>query len=194
MTTKLETPVKQKKGADRQLELSSLLIQLVADQRLTQADADNMVLGRRTQQQMEWHPLEFIAAQSFLDQQRPGKLLDEETESWIHSFERYITGKLKEKITTEHKLILSYFRKSELLNRKRLYTILLSESNNHFSVLEQLKKTGLIYDHPASSENTPVFVLDRELMKANFSEELISLLGNSYIDYDSVTKYILNTL
>ena len=31
-------------------------------------------------------------------------------------------------------------------------------------------------------------------MKVNFTDELISLIGNSFIDYDSVTKHILNTL
>lgn len=123
-----------------------------------------------------------------------GKLLDEETESWIHSFERFITNKLKDKIITEHKLILAYFRKSELLNKRRLYTILLTESNNHFAVLGQLKNSGLIYEHESSTESIPVFVLDRELMKANFTDELIILLGNEFIHYDSVTKHILNTL
>jgi len=122
-----------------------------------------------------------------------GKLLDEENESWIHSFDYYISKKLKTQVTTEHKLILSYFRKSELLNKRRLYTILLSESNNHFTVLEQLKDAGLIYEHPSSTENIPVFLLDRELMKANFSDELMALIGNDFIVYDSVTKHILNT-
>lgn len=123
-----------------------------------------------------------------------GKLLDEESKSWINSFEKYISNKLKDNIKEEHKLVLSYFRKSELLNRKRLYTLLLSESNNHFAVLEQLKKSGLIYEHIASTENTPIYVLDRQLMKENFSDELISLIGNGYISYDSVTKNILNAL
>lgn len=123
-----------------------------------------------------------------------GKLLDEESESWIHSFNRYISKKLNDHITFEHKLILAYFRKSEILNRRRLYTILLSESNNHFVVLEQLKNVGLIFEHPSSTESIPVFVLDRELMKANFSNELIALLGSSFVNYDSVTKHILNTL
>ncbi len=123
-----------------------------------------------------------------------GKLLDEETESWINSFENYIINKLKDKITFEHKIVLAYFRKSELLNKNRLYTILLTESNNHLTVVEQLKTSNLIVEHAASTENIPVYVLDRELMKTNFNTELIEMLGEEYIHYENTTKNILNIL
>jgi ATP-dependent DNA helicase RecG len=123
-----------------------------------------------------------------------GKLLDEETESWINSFERYIIKKLKNTISFEHKIVLAYFRKSELLNRRRYYTILLSESNNHYNIIEELKTANLIYEHPSSTENIIVYVLDRELMKSNFNNELIELIGNEFIDYDVTIKNILNVL
>lgn len=72
---------KSKKSADRPLEMSSLLVQLVADERITQAEADNVMAARRTsnKQQMDLHPLTFIAQQELLDQTREGKLLDEES-------------------------------------------------------------------------------------------------------------------
>ncbi|NDP22448.1 MAG: hypothetical protein GZ091_15395 [Paludibacter sp.] len=123
-----------------------------------------------------------------------GKLLDEETESWINSFENYITNKLKDKITFEHKIVLAYFKKSEIHNRNRLYTILLSESNNHLDIIDQLRNCVLIYEHPASTENIPVYILDRELMKSNFNNELIELLGDAFIHYDVTIKNILNIL
>jgi len=123
-----------------------------------------------------------------------GKLLDEECENWLLSFEKFIIGKLKGDVTHEHKLVLTYFRKSELLNRRRLFTILLTESNNHFQALESLRKSGLIYEHPAGSDNSPVYILDRELMKDDFTDELIDLLGQGYVHYDEVTKNILNII
>ncbi len=123
-----------------------------------------------------------------------GKLLDNESESWISSFENYIISKLKDKILTEHKVILSYFRKSELQNRRRRYTILLTESNNHFLVLEQLKNAGLIFEHKASSSNIPIFVLDRELMKTDFTQELIKIIGEGFVNFSTISKNILNTI
>ena len=123
-----------------------------------------------------------------------GKLLDNESESWISSFENYIVSKLKDKIKTEHKVILSYFRKSEFQNKRRRYTILLTESNNHFLILEQLKNAGLIFEHKASNSNTPIFVLDRELMKTDFTQELIKIIGEGFVNFNSISKHILNTI
>jgi predicted HTH transcriptional regulator len=123
-----------------------------------------------------------------------GKLVDDETEDWLNSFNKYITDKLNNQITTEHKIVLAYFRKSELLNRRRLYTILLSEGNNHFSVLEEFKKAKLIYEHESSTENIPIFIIDRELMKDSFTEELIELLGDEFVNYEITAKNILNTI
>jgi general secretion pathway protein E len=75
---------KSKKSADRPLELPSLLLRLIADERLSQKDADNLLVLRRTQQQIELHPLTFIAEQSLADQKNPGKVLDEEAlANWL---------------------------------------------------------------------------------------------------------------
>jgi len=121
-----------------------------------------------------------------------GKLMDEAVESWLNGFDNYIVGKLKTHLTFEHKSALAYFYKSELLNKKRYFTILLTESNNHFAVIEQLKESGLIYEHPVSTEESVVYVLDRILMKTQFTDELIALIGEDYIHYDDVAKEILN--
>jgi ATP-dependent DNA helicase RecG len=121
-----------------------------------------------------------------------GKLVDESIETWIGGFETYIVTKLKSEITFEHKAALAYFYKSELVNRQRLFAILLTESNNHFTVIDALKTAGIIVEHPASSEENPVYVLDRVLMKTDFTDEFIALLGNEYIHYDEVAKQVLN--
>jgi predicted HTH transcriptional regulator len=121
-----------------------------------------------------------------------GRLVDEEIENWIKGFENYIINKLKGNLTFDHKSVLAYFYKSERLNRQRRYTILLTESNNHFSVIEQLKNAGLISEHESSTEENVVYILDRVLMKTTFTDELFQLIGNQYIAYDEVAKEILN--
>lgn len=121
-----------------------------------------------------------------------GKLVDEAIESWLNGFDNYIVRKLKNHLSFEHKAVLAYFYKSELLNKQRFFTILLTESNNHYLVIEELKEAGLIYEHPASTEENVVYVLDRVLMKTQFTDELIALVGDEYIHYDDVAKEILN--
>jgi hypothetical protein len=121
-----------------------------------------------------------------------GKLVDEYIETWLNGFERYIELKIKNKLTYEHKAVLAYFYKSELLNRKRYFTILLSESNNHFEVIDEFRRNGVLYEHQASSEQTPIYVLDRVLLKTDFRDELTELIGITYIGLEQVTKDILN--
>ncbi len=121
-----------------------------------------------------------------------GKLVDDEIEIWLRGFERYIEQKIQTKLSQEHKAVLAYFYKSERLNRKRYFTILLSESNNHFEVIDEFKRAGILYEHQASTEQVPIYVLDRVLVKTDFRDELIQLIGNEYISYDLEAKEILN--
>lgn len=123
-----------------------------------------------------------------------GTLIDNSIEVWLNGFEQYIIYKLKDNLTTEHKQVLAYFYKSERLNENRKYTILLSESNNHLQVINHLKSAGLIYEHEASTEENPIYILDRTLMKTNFQDELIDLIGNEFITYDKTSKDILNLI
>ena len=123
-----------------------------------------------------------------------GKLLDETAENWLAGFNTYIVSKLQQQPTPEHKAVLTYFYKSELLNRQRYFTILLSESNNHFVVIDQLKQAQLLYEHAASTEENPIYVLDRVLMKTNYASELLSLIGEEYHKYDQITQETLNLL
>src|SRR6202042_1365872 len=90
--------------------------------------------------------------------------------------------------------LLAYFYKSELLNRKRLYTILLNESNNHFDVIDQLRGAGIIYEHPLSDKYAPVYILDRELMKIDFTAELMQLIGTEFKNFNKTEKQVLNLL
>ncbi|MDP3927404.1 MAG: putative DNA binding domain-containing protein [Bacteroidota bacterium] len=121
-----------------------------------------------------------------------GKLVDDSIETWLNGFQTYIELKIKNTLTYEHKAVLAYFYKSELLNRKRFFTILLSESNNHFEVIDELKRNGILFEHQVSSEQTPIYVLDRVLLKTDFREELTGIMGESYIGLEQAAKEILN--
>ncbi len=121
-----------------------------------------------------------------------GKLVDESIDHWLKGFERYIEFKIKNKLTYEHKAVLAYFYKSELLNRKRYFTILLSESNNHFEVIDEFRRNGVLFEHDASSEQTPIYILDRVLLKTDFRDELTDIIGMNFIGLDQVAKEILN--
>jgi len=121
-----------------------------------------------------------------------GKLVDDGIEFWLKSFGNYINKKLRAPLIDEHKQVLAYLKKSELLNKERKYTILLSDSNNHFNVIVDLKESGLIYEHSISSEENPVYVLDRNLMKDKFTDELFNLFGKQILTWSETIKIILN--
>lgn len=124
-----------------------------------------------------------------------GKLMDDETQRWMNSFYGYIRERLNGKLTQEHELVLAYLLKSERLNQKRLYTILLSPSNNHFDVLSDLLKSGLIIEHAtASTEQTPIYFIDKELTLDDFSQQIEEQTGKLLSGLDDVHKKILNII
>ncbi|MFO1388529.1 GspE/PulE family protein [Cellvibrio sp.] len=64
---------------DRVLDLRGVLMDLVADGRLSQEDANVLLGSSRTREQAIMHPLVYIASQNLDDQKRPGKMLDGDT-------------------------------------------------------------------------------------------------------------------
>lgn len=123
-----------------------------------------------------------------------GKLVDEYIEMWLSSFRKYIHKKLFADLTFEQKAILAYFFKSEKLNNKKCYTILLSQDNNHFDMIDSLLTAGLIFEHPSGDENYPVYLIDRELVKDNFFSELQELFGPDFSFLNPTAIKILNIM
>ncbi|BAP42134.1 GspE/PulE family protein [Pseudomonas sp. LJDD11] len=69
---------------DRWLDLNDLLRELVAQNHLSQTDAEAAVTQRRSAANIQLHPLEFLATQQFDDLARPGRKLDLETlTAWL---------------------------------------------------------------------------------------------------------------
>lgn len=58
------------------LNLRGVIDDLVADGRLSQEDADKLTIMPRTQEQLNWHPIEVIAEESYVDQKNLTRDLD----------------------------------------------------------------------------------------------------------------------
>jgi ATP-dependent DNA helicase RecG len=106
-----------------------------------------------------------------------GKVYDDEMDLWLGSFAGYISKKLGRELTFDEKIMLSFFYKSERLNRIEQYTILLTMDNNHKDVIATLEENNLIFKNPASPEIYPIYQVDRVLMKKEFSSELKDIYG-----------------
>ncbi|WP_127128682.1 helix-turn-helix domain-containing protein [Pseudoflavitalea rhizosphaerae] len=124
-----------------------------------------------------------------------GRVLDEEAEWWLRSFGGYIYRKTNGRdLTEEQKTVLSYFYKSERLNRIEKYTIALTPDNNHFAVISQLEDWGLIYKHPNGPDLYPVYLVDRTLTKFDFIDDLRRIFGGAYDDLKLDYKDVLNVI
>jgi ATP-dependent DNA helicase RecG len=124
-----------------------------------------------------------------------GKLLDSETEWWMNAYHNYLNNRLNGKFTVEHKLVLAYIHKSEKLNQKQFYTILLSPNNNHFDVLSDLKRSGLIWEHRSSNgDQTPIYRLDKELLITDFTHLIEKCTGKSLAGMDSTYRAVLTII
>ena len=78
------------KKPDISLNYRTILNDLVADDRLSEADADTLSLKTRTKAQLTWHPLEIIAEENCQDQKNPDQTLD------IEVLTRWLCSKAKQ--------------------------------------------------------------------------------------------------
>ncbi len=124
-----------------------------------------------------------------------GQVLDDEAEWWIKSFGGYIYRKTNgRQLTNEQKTVLSYFYKSERLNKIEKYTIALTPDNNHFAVIAQLENWGLIFKHEQSPELYPIYLVDRTLTKLDFIDELREIYGGAYDELSPDYRDVLNVI
>lgn len=124
-----------------------------------------------------------------------GKVLDEATAEWLDLMDGLIASKTQERqLTQEHRMVLAYLLKSERANRRGLYTLALTPSNNHFGAITDLKLWGLIELHPASDQFREVYVVCRELAQDDYYGELRSLFGADFDTQDEMAKQTLNMI
>lgn len=128
-----------------------------------------------------------------------GKVFDDAMASWLNSFSGYIIEKYEKELEEDEKIMLSFFYKSEMLNRLENYTILLTMDNNHKEIIANLEEKGLIFRNAQSPDIHPIYLVDRILIKKDFSNVLKSMFSNDYIllkpDYQEVLQaiYLHNT-
>ncbi len=123
-----------------------------------------------------------------------GKVLDDEMQWWLKSFEGYIFRKTNGKELNEELLTaLAYFYKSERLNKAERYTIALTPDNN-FSVIADLEVSALIFRHLGSPQLYPVFLVDRTLIRTEFTDELRVIFGGDYDNLKPEVKEVLNVV
>jgi predicted HTH transcriptional regulator len=124
-----------------------------------------------------------------------GKVYDETMKVWLNSFGGYIFRQYGRELNEEEKIMLSFFYKSEQLNRLESYTILFTNDNNHRSVIANLEEKGLIFKNPQSPEIYPIYLVDRVLVKMDFTEDLKKSFGNTEIDsLKTEYKEVLNAI
>jgi ATP-dependent DNA helicase RecG len=123
-----------------------------------------------------------------------GRVYDDAMAIWLKSFSRYVVSKMNRELSQDEKIMLSFFRKSELLNRLERYTILLTMGNNHSEVIANLEEKGLIFKNPHGTDINPIYQVDKVLMKNDFSDELNNILGKEWLslkdDYQQVLQAI----
>ena len=124
-----------------------------------------------------------------------GKLIDENFNSFLTSFDLFIEKSLNgSKLTDEEIAVLAYFYKSEIANLKYRHTILLTPDNNHFNAISRLEKSGLIYKHPESPVLYPVYLLNRELMRDDYVTELRAIFGGEFDNISELSKQTLSLI
>lgn len=112
-----------------------------------------------------------------------GRLVDERMEELFRSFDGYIENKLQGRVlSNEQKRVLAYLMKSEWANRDLCYTIILTPDNNHYSQLQLLEDAVLISRHTDSPPLHPIYVVDRVLMRSDYTAELRTLYGPMTFD------------
>ncbi len=123
-----------------------------------------------------------------------GKVCDDAMNQWFRSFSGYIIQKMGGELLEDEKIMLSFFRKSEALNRLEHYTILLTMDNNHKEVIARLEEKGLIFRDPQSPEIYPIYRVDRVLLKTDFSDVLENIFGEEWTNLKFEYREIVNAI
>jgi hypothetical protein len=124
-----------------------------------------------------------------------GRVLDDSMEAWLGLFDGFIARKTGgANLTPEQKVVLAYVIKSEQANRLGRYTIALTPDNNHFQVIAELERIGLLQTHPDSERFHRVYLAASELVETDVAAELRALLGSTYEQADPIYQATLQAV
>lgn len=121
-----------------------------------------------------------------------GRVLDDSTEAWLGLFDGFIAAKTGgPALTDEQRVVLAYVIKSEEANRLGRHTIALTSDNNHFKVIADLDRWGLIAAHPDSDRYHRVYCAALEFVQSDTGTELRSIFGPIFDEQDEMYQAIL---
>lgn len=124
-----------------------------------------------------------------------GRILDDSMDAWLGLFDGFIAQKTSgANLTTEQKVVLAYVIKSEQANRFGRYTIALTPDNNHFQVIADLERVGLLQTHPDSERFHRVYLAASELVEPDVASELRGLLKSAYEQADPIYQATLQVV
>lgn len=124
-----------------------------------------------------------------------GSVLDEGVQAWFELFDGFIDQRRGGRpLTHEHLVVLAYLLKSERLNRQGRHTLALTKSNNHFEVLDDLTRAGLVELHDRSERFKEAHVVCRELAEDGCFDELRSAFGTAVEQLDDLTIGVLEMI
>lgn len=122
-----------------------------------------------------------------------GKVFDDKMETWLKCYSGYLTKKYGKELNEEEKVILSYFYKSENLNRLDRYTILLTSDNNHKNIISNLEEKQLLINIQ-SPDIYPIYIVDRALTKTDYSDKLSAIFKSDFELLPEKYKNVLNAI
>ncbi|SHG29570.1 Predicted transcriptional regulator, contains HTH domain [Flavobacterium micromati] len=123
-----------------------------------------------------------------------GKVYDDKMEIWLKCYAGYLSEKYGKELSEEENVILSYFYKSETLNRLDRYTILLTSDNNHKNIISNLEEKGLLIKNNNSTEIYPVYIVDRVLTETDYSAKLNTIFKSDFELLPDKYKNVLNAI
>lgn len=123
-----------------------------------------------------------------------GKVFDDKMDTWLKCYSGYLTKKYGRELNDEEKVILSYFYKSETLNRLDRYTIMLTSDNNHKNIISNLEEKKLLIKNTQSPDIYPIYIVDRVLTKTDYLEELSLIFKSAFDLLPDKYKNVLNAI
>lgn len=124
-----------------------------------------------------------------------GKVLDEEMNGWLRSFEGFLLRSTNgTELDLEEKTALAYFYKCEKLNAEEKYTVALTPDNNHFGILTRLRNWNLIENVEGVESLYPMFRVNPLLTRTEFHSELRAVFGSEYDMLKSEAKNVLTAV
>lgn len=124
-----------------------------------------------------------------------GKIYDDKIKTMLGIYTNWIEDKFGGQMSEEAWRVLAYFYKAEDEDRRNRATILLTEENNHFKIIEKLSESNIIERHPESPTHYQIYRVNRQLRQTKYHDELKEMYGED--EFEALTydeRKVLNAV